>query len=155
MTINQLMESPFVKGQSSPASSDSGCGLELDEPTTPEPETPEGFLAELNVPRDVRKAAAKIATHAVSARQMPRTVHAKAPRLHSIQVRSACTRNRSCFKEEVNRCMNHMRLQDTAAGMKPLKLSGNSLYERRCRRNSFKKLKSPKETEPETTELEE
>lgn len=86
MTIDQLMEFPFIKGLISPASSDSGCGLESDEPITPEPETPEA-LAELNVPRDVRKAAAKIATHAMSARQVPRTVRAKAPRLHSIQVR--------------------------------------------------------------------
>lgn len=85
MTIDQLMESPFIKGQISPASSDSGCGLESDEPVTPEPQTPEA-LAELDLPRNVRKAAAKIATHAISARQVPRTVRVKAPRLHSIQV---------------------------------------------------------------------
>jgi hypothetical protein len=91
MTIDQVIESPFIRREKpfghSPASSDSGCGLESDDPTTPEPATPEA-LPELNVPRDVRKAAAKIATHAMSARQVPRTVRAKAPRLHSIQVGS-------------------------------------------------------------------
>jgi hypothetical protein len=64
-------------------SPDSGCGTESEEPSTPE--TPEA-LADLKVPREVRKTAAKIATHAISARQIPRTVRAKPPRLHSIQV---------------------------------------------------------------------
>jgi hypothetical protein len=129
------MDSTFVKHDKpygySPASSDSG--LELDDPITPEPETPEA-LAELNVPRDVRKQAAKIATHAVSARQVPRTVRAKPPRLHSIQ-------------EEVGRALDLMRLNDDACEMKSLKLSGNSLYERRCKRNLLQKLKSLEKTE--------
>ncbi|KAI6170104.1 Non-specific serine/threonine protein kinase [Aphelenchoides besseyi] len=120
-TIDQLMCSSFITRSfsvDSPVSSiDSGVESH-DEPTTPE--TPE--VLALQIPRTVRKTA-----HALSARQIPRTQHAKPPRLHSIQ-------------EEVGRAMNSIRLTSDCV-VKPLNLSGNSLYERRCRRNLSEKLK--------------
>lgn len=91
--INDLMKSHFIQQTEnlaldsigmSPASSDSGCAEDSsDEPSSPE--TPDA-LAELNMPKVVRKNAARLMNpHTMSARVMNRP--AKPPRLNSIQVR--------------------------------------------------------------------